>query len=145
MARSDNTDALQPIIEGWLRTLTREDAVDTLNAQGVPCGPIYTAEDVHNDPHVKAHGMIMPIVDPEFGTFGFARSTPHLSSAPELTAYASAFAAATGFPSLTGAVALSNMMSPQSGAVMRRSPRASAARNRRRREPPLTQSSLLNS
>ncbi len=82
-ARSDNADALQPIIEGWLSTLTREDAVDTLNAQGVPCGPIYTAEDVYNDPHVKARGMIMPIVDPEFGTFGFARSTPHLSSAPE--------------------------------------------------------------
>ncbi len=30
--------------------------------------------------------MIMPIADPDFGTFAFARSTPHLSSAPELPA-----------------------------------------------------------
>ena len=66
--------------------MTREVAVDTLNAIGVPCGPVYTAEDVFNDPQVKARGMIMPIEDPEFGSFGFARSTPHLSSAPELPA-----------------------------------------------------------
>ncbi len=85
-ARSANVDTLQPIIEGWLAKLTREQAVDALNAAGVPCGPIYTAEDVFNDPHVKARGMIMPIADPEFGTFGFARSTPHLSSAPDLPA-----------------------------------------------------------
>ena len=57
-----------------------------MNAAGVPCGPVYNAEDVFNDPHVKARGMIMPIADPEFGTFGFARSTPHLSAAPELPA-----------------------------------------------------------
>ncbi len=82
-ARSANVDTLQPIIEGWLAALTREQAVDTLNAAGVPCGPIYTAEDVFNDPHVKARGMIMPVADPEFGTFGVARTTPHLSSAPE--------------------------------------------------------------
>ncbi|MCH8997220.1 MAG: CoA transferase [Proteobacteria bacterium] len=85
-ARAANVETLQPIIEGWLRTLTREQAVDTLNAIGVPCGPVYTAEDVFNDPQVKARGMILPIEDPEFGTFGFARSTPHLSAAPELPA-----------------------------------------------------------
>ncbi len=87
-ARSANVDTLQPVIEGWLGTLTREQAVETLNAKGVPCGPVYTAEDVFDDPHVKARGMIMPIEDPEFGTFGFARSAPHLSSAPELPANA---------------------------------------------------------
>ncbi|MDH3792393.1 MAG: CoA transferase [Rhodospirillales bacterium] len=85
-ARSANVEFLQPVIEGWLAALGRDEAVDTLNAIGVPCGPVYTAEDVFADPHVKARGMIMPIADPEFGTFGFARSTPHLSSAPELPA-----------------------------------------------------------
>ncbi len=84
--RSANVDTLQPIIEGWLATLTREQAVETLNAAGIPCGPVYTAEDVFDDPHVKARGMIMPVTDPEFGTFGFARTTPHLSAAPELPA-----------------------------------------------------------
>jgi crotonobetainyl-CoA:carnitine CoA-transferase CaiB-like acyl-CoA transferase len=85
-ARAANIETLQPIIEGWLGSLTREQAVDTLNAIGVPCGPVYTAEDVFNDPQVKARGMIMPVEDPVFGSFGFARSTPHLSSNPELPA-----------------------------------------------------------
>jgi formyl-CoA transferase len=85
-ARAANIETLQPIIEGWLGALTREQAVDTLNAIGVPCGPVYTAEDVFNDPQVKARGMIMPVEDPEFGSFGFVRSPPHLSAPPELPA-----------------------------------------------------------
>jgi formyl-CoA transferase len=42
--------------------------------------------DVFADKHVEARGMIMPIEDPEFGGFAFARTPPHLSSAPELPA-----------------------------------------------------------
>ena len=85
-ARSANVAILQPILEGRLGTLSRDEAVETLNAQGVPCGPIYTAEDVFADLQVEARGMIMPIDDPEFGTFGFARTPLHLSSAPEQSA-----------------------------------------------------------
>ena len=85
-ARSANVEFLQPVIEDWLGTLSRDEAVETLNAQGIPCGPIYNAEDVFADPHVAARGMIMPIEDPEFGSFGFARSAPHMSAAPELPA-----------------------------------------------------------
>ena len=85
-ARAANVEFLQPVIEGWLGTLSRDEAVETLNGQGVPCGPIYNAEDVFADPHVAARGMIMPIEDPEVGSFGFARSTPHMSAAPELPA-----------------------------------------------------------
>ena len=83
-ARLKNTGYLQPIIEDWLGSKTREEAVDILNGNGVPCGPVNTAEDVFNDPHVKARGAIMSVSDPEVGTFGFARTPPHMSSAPEL-------------------------------------------------------------
>ncbi len=85
-ARSGNADFLQPIIEQWLASRTREEAVNTLNDTGVPCGPVNTAEDVFNDPHVKARGNIMQVKDPDVGTFGFARTPPHMSSAPELPA-----------------------------------------------------------
>jgi crotonobetainyl-CoA:carnitine CoA-transferase CaiB-like acyl-CoA transferase len=83
-ARSENKDYIKSVIEDWLAAITRDDAVDTLNGLGVPCGSVYTAEDVFNDPHVEARGMIMPVADPTFGTFGFARTPPHLSSNPEL-------------------------------------------------------------
>jgi len=84
MERASNADFLQPIIETWLAELTRDEAVNTLNAAGVPTGPVNRAEDIFADPHVKARGMLMPIDDPEVGEFVFARSPLHLSAAPEL-------------------------------------------------------------
>ncbi|MBT4938790.1 MAG: CoA transferase, partial [Rhodospirillaceae bacterium] len=82
--RATNAKFLQPIIEDWLATLTRDEAVNTLNEVGVPTGPVYTAEDVFQDPQVKARGMLMPIDDPEVGEYAFTRSPIHLSEAPEL-------------------------------------------------------------
>ena len=82
--RAANATFIQPIIENWLATLTRDDAVDTLNEIGVPTGPVYTAEDVFADPQVKARGMLMPIDDPDIGEYAFTRSPIHLSDAPEL-------------------------------------------------------------
>lgn len=76
-ARSENAEFLRPIIEGWLAGMTRTEAVDTLNAAGVPTGPVYSAEDIFADPHVEARGMLMDV-----GGYKFARSVPHLSSNP---------------------------------------------------------------
>ncbi len=77
-ARSENAEFLRPIIEGWLASRTRAEAVDTLNAAGVPTGPVYSAEDIFADPHVEARGMLMDV-----GGYKFARTVPHLSSNPQ--------------------------------------------------------------
>ena len=82
--RAANADTLQPIIEGWLANFDRDEVVNTLNTAGVPTGPVYNAEEVFNDPHVKARGMLMPIKDKEVGDTIFARTPIHLSKAPEL-------------------------------------------------------------
>ena len=83
-ARADHADELRPLIEGWLGQRTRAEAVDALNAAGVPTGPVNTAEDIFADPHVQERGLLMPIDDPEVGEFKFARSPVFLSEAPEL-------------------------------------------------------------
>jgi crotonobetainyl-CoA:carnitine CoA-transferase CaiB-like acyl-CoA transferase len=85
-ARAKNAQFLSPILEGWFKGRTREEAVQTLIDAGIPCGPVNRAEDVAADPHVKARGSIMEIADPEVGTYGFARTAPHLSAAPNLPA-----------------------------------------------------------
>ena len=82
--RAANADFLQPLIEQWLATLTRDEAVDTLNTIGVPTGPVNTAEDIFSDEHVQARGLLMDIDDTEVGTYQFARSPIYLSEAPEL-------------------------------------------------------------
>ena len=54
-----------------------------LNAAGVPCGPVNRADDVFSDPHVTARKMLIDIDDPKVGSYKFARTTPHMSAAPE--------------------------------------------------------------
>ncbi|MEE8245717.1 MAG: CoA transferase [Alphaproteobacteria bacterium] len=85
-ARAANATFLRPIIEGWLARLSRDEAVERLNAAGVPTGPVNSAEDVFADPHVAARGMLMTVDDAEVGSYRFARTPPHLSGAPELPA-----------------------------------------------------------
>ena len=83
-ARAENADFLRTVIERWLAGLTREEACARLNAVSVPAGPVQTAPDLFADPHLRARGMFLNIEDPEVGDYQFARSTPHLSAAPNL-------------------------------------------------------------
>ena len=61
-----------------------DEAVEALNAKGVPTAPVYTAKDVFDDPQVAARGLLMPIDDPDVGTYRFARTAPMLESNTEL-------------------------------------------------------------
>jgi formyl-CoA transferase len=83
-SRAANTDFLQPVIENWMAGQTRVEVVDTLNAAGVPTGPVYTAQDVFNDVHFQQRKMLVDVDDPEVGPSTFSRTTPHLSAAPEI-------------------------------------------------------------
>lgn len=85
-ARIENREFLDPVIDEWMGRRTRAEAVDALNAIGVPTGPVYTAEDVFECPQVAARRMLMAIDDPEVGEYRFARTPPHLSAATELPA-----------------------------------------------------------
>jgi formyl-CoA transferase len=84
--RAANADLLQPIIEKWMADKTRAEVVDTLNAAGMPTAPVYTAKDVFEDEHFRIRNMLVDIDDPEVGSHTFARTTPHLSTVPEIPA-----------------------------------------------------------
>ena len=62
--------------------MTREEAVSSLNEDGVPTGPVNTAEDIFADPQVKARQMLLTISDPGVGDYQFARTQPLLPSSP---------------------------------------------------------------
>ncbi|MFQ5525265.1 MAG: CaiB/BaiF CoA transferase family protein [Thermoanaerobaculia bacterium] len=82
--RAANAEALRPILESWMADKKRQEVVDTLNTAGVPTGPIYTAEDVFEDEHFRRRGSLVEVHDPQVGPSTFARTVPHLSSAPEI-------------------------------------------------------------
>jgi formyl-CoA transferase len=83
-SRAQNADFLQPIIEGWMADKSRAEVVETLNAAGMPTAPVYTAADVLEDDHFRVRNMLVDIDDPEVGPHTFARTTPHLSAAPDI-------------------------------------------------------------
>jgi CoA:oxalate CoA-transferase len=83
-ARAANAEFIRAIIEDWLADKTRAQAVAELEAQGVPSGPVYTAEDVFQDAHIAARNMLVTVDDPVAGPRKYARSPIHLSQAPEI-------------------------------------------------------------
>lgn len=66
-ARSDNRDALNAAIERHTQTYTSDNLIDVLNTAGVPCGPIYSVDQVFQDAQVKHLGMAQPVQHPELG------------------------------------------------------------------------------
>ena len=46
-------------IEAWTKARTVDEALATLGAARVPAGKVYTAKDIHDDPHYRARDMIL--------------------------------------------------------------------------------------
>src|SRR5580692_10960050 len=52
-ARSKNRDALTVEIDGYMASRTSAEWIERLNKAGVPCGPIYSIDQVFADPQVE--------------------------------------------------------------------------------------------
>lgn len=66
--RSDNRDALNAEIEAVTVTKTSAEWIDILEAAGVPCGPIYSIDQMFADPQVQHVGMEHPVEHPDLGS-----------------------------------------------------------------------------
>jgi formyl-CoA transferase len=55
--RLTNRDALNAAIESYTLERSSDDLVESMNAAGVPCGPIYSIDEVFADPQVQHLGM----------------------------------------------------------------------------------------
>ena len=61
-ARGHNMTELDSMIGAWTSALTADEALDTLESNGVPAGRIYTAREMLGDPHYLARGMVQRVV-----------------------------------------------------------------------------------
>jgi crotonobetainyl-CoA:carnitine CoA-transferase CaiB-like acyl-CoA transferase len=59
--RSKNRDALNAEIERYTVTRSSAEWIGLLNKAGVPCGPIYSIDQVYADPQVEHLGMAQPV------------------------------------------------------------------------------------
>lgn len=84
--RANNIDAVDSIIQEQIQEYGRDELVDVLLEQGVPCGPVRTLDEVVDDPHLKEREMITEIEHPEFGEITVPGQPIRLSKAdlPEI-------------------------------------------------------------
>ena len=82
LARGDNQDEIEGIIAGWALERDASEIDRVLNEAGVICGPIYTIEDIFEDPQYQARDMLLEHVDPEFGPYIGPGIVPKLTRTP---------------------------------------------------------------
>ena len=67
---------------------TSGEWIEALNAAGVPCGPIYTIDQVFADPQVQHLGLAAPVQHPALGTIRIVNQAVTLSRTPATMATA---------------------------------------------------------
>jgi formyl-CoA transferase/CoA:oxalate CoA-transferase len=92
-ARLRNRDALTEEIDAALAGASVSEWVERINAAGVPCGPIYSLDQVFADPQVLAREMRVEMPHPARGTFKttgvpikFSRNPARIERRPPLLA-----------------------------------------------------------
>lgn len=82
MDRVQHADALDAIIQAWLQDKTKDQAVDLLNAHGIPASPVNNIAEMVNDPQVKARNMHVEVHHPDYGPLTITNSALKLSQTP---------------------------------------------------------------
>ena len=83
--RTKQTEMLDKVIGDWTAQNDLDTVLDTLNAASVPCGRIYTAEDILQDEHYQARGMIEKHALPGGQEIHLPGIVPKLSATPGRT------------------------------------------------------------
>lgn len=65
--RVERRGELEGKIADWTRSHDLPDLLEICGKAGLAIGPIYSAEEILNDPHIKARGSIITLDDPETG------------------------------------------------------------------------------
>lgn len=91
LARNDGRVAqaarLDAAISGWTSTREVAEALRALEAAEVPAGRIYTARDIHRDPHYRAREMIEEAALPDGTRMEMPGVVPKLSQTPGGTSW----------------------------------------------------------
>ena len=84
--RVKNKDVLRELLEEKLTNYDSEHWIETLNKEGVPCGPIYTLDQVFRDPQVLHQQMWFQVDHPTAGKIDMIGSPVKYSRTPCETA-----------------------------------------------------------
>lgn len=80
--RAARVDTIDAAITAWTVQRSVQDVVSTLQAVSVPVGRIYTVQDIADDPHYRARGMIERITTATGLSLDVPGVVPKLSDTP---------------------------------------------------------------
>jgi formyl-CoA transferase len=80
--RVENRAVLVPLLADMVKTRSKQDWIATLEAAGVPCGPINTLDEVFVDPQVQARNMQVDLPHPSGATAHLVGSPMKMSVTP---------------------------------------------------------------
>ncbi|KKD02119.1 CoA transferase, partial [Streptomyces sp. WM6386] len=81
-ARITHREEILPVLEGIMRTRTRDDWLGVLDAHDVPAGPFNEMPEVFADPQVRHRGMVTEVEDAVSGRLPLLANPIRLSATP---------------------------------------------------------------
>src|ERR1700677_1401500 len=78
----DRSGQLDEMLRGWIRSVTREEALAALTDAAVVASKIYTMDDIVDDETYRERGDVISVDDQDFGTVRMQGVIPKLSKHP---------------------------------------------------------------
>jgi formyl-CoA transferase len=70
------------MIQDWVGTKTRKEAVEQMNKEGVVCAPVQNIDEMFRDPQVLARELFVDVEHPRIGKVKIPRTPLNLSETP---------------------------------------------------------------
>jgi crotonobetainyl-CoA:carnitine CoA-transferase CaiB-like acyl-CoA transferase len=78
-ARLAERPFINGVVSEWVTARTADEVLAAAEEFGVPCGLLYSVEDIFNDPHYAAHGDLLKVDDPVNGEMTVPAPFPKFS------------------------------------------------------------------
>lgn len=80
--RLDRAGEVDELVAEWIADRTLAEAMEVLEAEEVTAAPVYDAEQLMSDEHLRARGTFVPVDDPDLGVVRVQAPVARMSGTP---------------------------------------------------------------
>jgi crotonobetainyl-CoA:carnitine CoA-transferase CaiB-like acyl-CoA transferase len=81
-SRIAHRDEVNGFVAAWTSTMDRDEVLDRCAAAEVPCGPVYSIDEIFDDPQYAARGNILNFEDERIGNLAIPNVVPRMEGTP---------------------------------------------------------------